>query len=219
MGRTILCFGDSNTHGTMPMESLGPSQRHPVEARWPAVMAVCLGDEWTVIDAGHPGRTTVHDDPVEGDHKNGKRVLLSVLESHKPLDLVILMLGTNDLKARFSMSAGEIAQSVEKLTQIVRQSACGPNSAEPDILVVTPTPILETGVLADIFRGGAAKSEHLAEAFTAMGERANVPVFDAGSVCAVSTTDGIHFEPNALRALGETLAGQVKQQAGQKGRL
>lgn len=213
MGKAILCFGDSNTHGSMPMELLGQSQRHPVESRWPMIMAERLGEGWTVIDEGHPGRTTVHDDPIEGEHRNGSRILLSVLESHKPLDIVILMLGTNDLKARFSMSAREIALSVEKLTHMVRSSACGPGNSAPAVLVVTPAPVLETGVLGDFFRGGAAKSNELADMFIEMGERANVPVFDAGSVCAVSMTDGIHFEPNASRALGEALAGQVQKLA------
>lgn len=218
MGKTALCFGDSNTHGSMPMEALGVSQRHPVDARWPTIMAECLGADWLVIDEGHPGRTTVHDDPIEGEHKNGARALLALLESHRPLDLVILMLGTNDLKARFNVSALEIAQSVEKLVHMMRASACGPESASPEVLVVAPTPILETGVLADFFRGGAAKSEELAGTFKQMGARAKVSVFDAGSICAVSTTDGIHFEPNALRALGEALAGQVQKLTTSKGR-
>lgn len=218
MSRTILCFGDSNTHGSMPMESLEITRRHPAQTRWPTVMATCLEGDWAVIDAGQPGRTTVHDDPIEGAHKNGARVLPAVLESHRPLDLVILMLGTNDLKARFNVSAQEIAQGVEKLIAIIRASACGPGGAAPQVLVVTPTPIVETGVLADFFRDGAAKSEALAQYFDTMGERVGVQVFDAASVCAVSTTDGIHFEPNALHALGEALADQVKQLADEKGR-
>lgn len=213
MSKTVLCFGDSNTHGSVPMEALGLSRRYPVETRWPTIMAERLGKEWTVIDEGHPGRTTVHDDPIEGKHRNGSRVLLASLESHRPLDLVILMLGTNDLKTRFSVSAQEIALSVERLVNVVRTSACGPQNGAPAVLVVTPAPILERGVLADFFRGGAAKSNELAAMFMQMGERAKVPVFDAGSVCAVSTTDGIHFEPNALRALGEALAGQVHKLA------
>lgn len=213
MAKTVLCFGDSNTHGSVPMHALGQSGRYHAEQRWPAVMAKQLGEEWAVIDEGQPGRTTVHDDPIEGAHRNGARTLLAALESHRPLDLAILMLGTNDLKARFNVSAQEIALGVEKLVGIVRSSACGPAGAAPDVLVVTPTPILEVGVLADFFRGGAAKSNELADMFTLMGERADVPVFHAGSVCAVSTTDGIHFEPNALHALGEALAGQVQKLA------
>lgn len=174
-------------------------------------MAEKLGPGWQVIAEGHPGRTSVHDDPIEGAHRNGSRVLLSLLESHRPLDLVILMLGTNDLKARFGVSAQEIALGVESLVSTVRSSASGPDAGAPQILVVTPTPILETGVLADFFRGGAAKSQGLADTFATMGQRAQVPVFDAGSVCAVSTTDGVHFEPNALVALGEALADQVQK--------
>lgn len=213
MVRTVLCFGDSNTHGSMPVLELKRSLRHPDHQRWPTIMAGQLGDTWKVITEGHPGRTTVHDDPIEGEHRNGARMLLATLESHRPIDAVILMLGTNDLKARFSVSAKEIALGVEKLVAIIRSSACGPDQGIPKILVVTPPPILETGVLSDFFRGGAAKSDAFAQSYEEMGKRAQVTVFDAGSVCAVSPADGIHFEPNALQALGEALADQLQKLA------
>ncbi len=101
--KTILCFGDSNTHGTRALQYPGDARRHPRDARWPNVLASQLGAGYEVIAEGHPGRTTVWADPIEGEHKSGVAMLPALLETHRPIDLVIIMLGTNDLKVRFSV--------------------------------------------------------------------------------------------------------------------
>ena len=98
--KTILCYGDSNTWGYNP--SMGG--RYARDERWPGVLRKELGEGYLVIEEGLNGRTTVWDDPIEG-YKNGKTYLVPCLETHKPLDLVIILLGTNDLKMRFSVSA------------------------------------------------------------------------------------------------------------------
>ena len=103
MKRTVLCYGDSNTHGTPPMADLDAAGRFDAQTRWTCVAAQALGSGWTLIEEGQPGRTTVHDDPIEGPHRNRLRILPAILESHAPIDVVVLMLGTNDLKARFSV--------------------------------------------------------------------------------------------------------------------
>ena len=100
--KNILCFGDSNTWGFIPESILEPQpRRHPHDVRWTGVLARELGSGFQIIAEGQNGRTTVHDDPF-ATARNGKLVLPAILESHKPLDLVVLMIGTNDLKAVFS---------------------------------------------------------------------------------------------------------------------
>mgnify|MGYP001272416558 CR=1 FL=1 len=108
--RTILCYGDSNTHGQIPGGT--PLDRYTLLQRWPGVLARELGKGWHIIEEGLSGRTTVHDDPIEGALKNGRTYLRPCLMSHAPLDLVIIMLGTNDLKARFSQPASEVAMGI-----------------------------------------------------------------------------------------------------------
>lgn len=206
MTRTVLCFGDSNTHGTKPMPDLAGAGRFDHAARWPSVMAGALGPAYEVIAEGHPGRTTVHDDPMEGPHRNGIRVLPSLLESHKPLDLVVIKLGTNDLKNCFHVSAADIAFCLDRLVRLVCGSGAGPGGAAPGVLVVAPPPILEVGCLAEMFAGGAAKSQGLASAIRAMTERLGVGFFDAGAVLQVSPVDGIHYEAEAQVALGLAMA-------------
>lgn len=207
--RTILLFGDSNTHGTMPMPDLGFSGRFDREERWTGRLRKLLPD-WEVIAEGHPGRTTLHDDPVEGAHRNGLAVLPALLESHRPIDVVLVMLGTNDLKQRFSVNAGDIALSLERLVQAIRASGAGPGNSAPGILLVAPPPIAEVGCLAGMFAGGAAKSRALAAEIAAAASRANVPFLDAGQVVTVSPIDGIHYDATANPALAQAFATAIR---------
>lgn len=209
MTRTVLLFGDSNTHGTKPMPDLAGAGRFDREERWAGRLAKLLPD-WEVITEGHPGRTAVHDDPVEGEHRNGLRVLPALLESHKPIDVVVVMLGTNDLKPRFSVNAGDIAHSLERLVRMIRASDCGPNDAAPQVLLVAPPPILEVGCLAGMFEGGAAKSQRLAAEVEAAAKRVGVPFLDAGQVVKVSPVDGIHYDAEANPALAEAFAAAIR---------
>lgn len=211
MARSVLCFGDSNTHGTPPVPHLGASGRYDRQTRWPAVMAGHLGADWHVVEEGHPGRTTVHDDPIEGAHRNGIAVLPSMLESHKPIDVVILMLGTNDLKSRFSVNPTDIALSLERLIGVIRSFACGPNTTNPGILLVAPPPIIEVGCLAEMFEGGQAKSHGLAASIAAAAARAKVSFLDAGAYIAVSPIDGIHYDELAHSTLALVLAQAIRE--------
>jgi lysophospholipase L1-like esterase len=207
--RTLLCYGDSNTHGTLPMPDLDFMGRLGPGERWPSVLAGFLAPAWTVIEEGHPGRTTVHNDPLEGPHKNGLTVLPAILESHRPIDAVILKLGTNDLKARFAVTANDIARSAEKLALLIGASDAGPNGRAPAVLLVAPPPILETGCLAGMFAGGAAKSRAFAAEYAAAAAHAGIAFFDAGSVIAVDPVDGIHYDAAAHGHLARALAAEV----------
>jgi lysophospholipase L1-like esterase len=214
---TILCVGDSNTHGTRPMPTLDGAGRFGHAARWPSVMAASLGTGFEVINEGHPGRTTVHDDPFTGPWRNGISVLPALLESHKPLDLVILKLGTNDLKYCYHVSPFDISLCLERMVRLIQGFGAGVDGGVPHIMVVAPPPILEAGCLAEMFAGGAEKSHHLAAAIKTMTDRLAVGYFDAGQVIAVSPLDGIHYEASAQVALGLAMAGAVRQHLGSLG--
>lgn len=198
--RVVLCYGDSNTHGTAPMATLEDLGRLGPAERWPGVLAAELGAGWRVIEEGLPGRTTVHPDPVSGAHKSGIAVLPAILESHRPIDLVAIMLGTNDFKARFQVPPVEIADSIERLILTVRTSFCGPGAGAPDVLAICPPPVLEAGCLAEIFEGGAA--------------RRGAGFLDAGEVIASSPLDGVHFDAAEHGRLGRAVAGAVRLRAG-----
>ncbi len=117
----VLCYGDSNTWGADP----AGGGRFSRDERWPGVLQKSLGDEYHIIEEGLGGRTTVWEDPIEG-HKNGKEYLIPCLATHAPLDLVIIMLGTNDLKKRFSVSAQDVAfGQASSSTQFSKVEAAG----------------------------------------------------------------------------------------------
>ena len=206
--RSLLLFGDSNTHGTMPLPDLGVSDRFGRDERWPGRLRKLLPD-WEVIEEGHPGRTTVHDDPVEGNHRNGLTVLPALLESHRPLDVVAVMLGTNDLKERFSVNATDIAHSLERLVRLILASGAGPGQGAPGVLLICPPPIVEVGCLAGMFAGGAAKSRMLAAEVRKAAARVGVPFLDAGEVVTVSPVDGIHYDAAANPALAKAVAAAI----------
>ena len=204
--KTILCFGDSNTWGYDP----AAASRYPLEKRWPSVLAARLGPDYLVIPEGLNGRTTVWEDPVELD-KKGSDQLPSLLESHKPIDLLVIMLGTNDLKLRFGVGPLDIAAGAGRLARIALASATGPDDRPPAILFVVPPPILEVGPFSEMFAGGAAKSRRLAECFRAEASELGLPLLDAGAFVESSPLDGIHFSAEGQRALGEAVADWVRR--------
>lgn len=131
--KNILCFGDSNTYGTRPDRQ----GRWDMNTRWPCLLEKMLGDDYHIIEEGCGYRTTVFEDPIE-PYKNGRSYLYPCLYSHRPLDLVIIMLGTNDMKTRFSASATDIAQGAKALADIVKQFDYRGDTTVPEILVVCP---------------------------------------------------------------------------------
>ena len=209
MTRTVLCYGDSNTHGTMPMASLDDSGRYDWETRWTGQLATLLPG-WRVMEEGLPGRTTVHDDPIEGAHLNGLSVLPAILASHKPIDVVILMLGTNDLKERFSVNAMDISLSLERLVEVIRASGAGPGQTAPGVILVAPPPILEVDDLGAIFRGGEPISHELGARIRASSRRLGVPFIDTSALIGVSEVDGIHYDEPAQAALAAAFADAVQ---------
>jgi lysophospholipase L1-like esterase len=208
--RTVLCFGDSNTYGAVPTLARVGRHRFAPERRWPGILRKKLGAGWDVVEEGHPSRTTLRDDPIEGSHKNGLRGLPIALESHMPLDLVILMLGTNDLKLRFAASPSDIADSLEVVAKAVLNSDAGPGGAAPAVMIIAPPPMKEVDWLAEMFVGGAAKSLEFGHRFAEVARRCGAAFLDAGAIVESSTVDGIHLESESHRILGNAVAQAVE---------
>ena len=209
---TVMCFGDSNTWGYCVERADEPVPRLPRENRWVSVMAQALGPDHAVIAEGLPGRTTVFDDPVHGEHLNGRRLLRACLESHKPVDVLVVLLGTNDLQSRFSASAWEIAQGAGVLLELAAQSGCGPGGRAPQPILIAPPPTRVTGLGAlaeDLFKGADAKSRRFDAAFSAVAAERGVTYLNAGDVIESSPVDGVHWSPVAHNAIGRVIAALV----------
>ncbi|BBE71776.1 SGNH/GDSL hydrolase family protein [Oharaeibacter diazotrophicus] len=205
--KTILAYGDSNTWGCVPMNGPDDGRRFPIEVRWPTVAAARLGPGFAIAAEGLNGRTTCLDDPIEGRHKNGETFFPVALETHAPLAGVVIVLGTNDLKARFGLPASDIAAGAGRLVAIAKAYGV------PKILLVAPAPLTTLGWLAEMFAGGEETSRGFAAAYAAVAARHGVDFLDAGAVVASSPVDGIHLDAEAQvalgRAIGDKLAAMV----------
>jgi lysophospholipase L1-like esterase len=208
--KTVLCYGDSNTWGCAPITSLQDIPRFGFDERWPGILRQQLGEGYWVIEEGLGGRTTLWDDPIEGVYRNGKTYLLPCLETHSPIDLVVLMLGTNDLKKRFSVSAFDIAQSVGVLINLIQNTPCWPNKEIPQVLLMCPPPVTRLSLLAEMFEGAEDKSRKLAPHYQAIAKLYGCHFLNAGDVIVCSDVDGIHFDVGEHRKLGLAAAQKVR---------
>ena len=202
--KTVLCFGDSNTWGWNP----ATQARYARSERWPGVLRVELGDGYEVIEEGQNGRTTVWNDPIEG-YRNGREYLIPCLVSHAPIDLVIIMLGTNDLKVRFSLSAYDIASGAGVLVDIVQRSDAGVDGGPPLVLLVAPPPLGRLADFADMFSGAVPKSRKFSVQFRRVADECECALLDASRVIVSSDLDGVHLEAGDHRKLGEAIARSV----------
>ncbi len=151
---------------------------------------------------------------MEGDHKNGLRVLPAILESHWPINVVVLMLGTNDLKTRFAVTPADIARSVERLLGVIVGSRAGPDGTVPKVLLIAPPPILETGWLAGHFAGSAVLSHHLGDGYAELADRWGIDFLDARGLAEVDPLDGVHMTEAGHAALGAAVAGRIRAMLG-----
>lgn len=202
----MVCYGDSNTWGADP-ENGG---RFPLSERWTGVLAAVLGEGFRVVEEGLPGRTTVFNDPVL-ERRNGKDFLLTCLESHAPVDLVAIMLGTNDLKARFGLSASDIAEGAAELARLTQRSGCGPRGVPPRVLLLAPPPIEPRVPYSEMFADSEEKARKFADHYAFQATLCGCNFFDASTVAHSSKADGFHFDRSAHRALGEALGSEIAE--------
>jgi lysophospholipase L1-like esterase len=208
MKKRIVCFGDSNTWGY----NGSTSERFDDETRWTGVFSSELGESYTVIEEGQNGRTTVWDDPIEGE-KNGLKYLIPCLESAKPIDLLIIMLGTNDLKRRFSVSARDIAQSAARLAQIAKQTTFGRNGAAPKVLLVAPILLgdIEKSRFGEMFDPSAVGvSRNLAHWYKLYADELGCDYFNAAQYADPDESDQLHIAPCGHAALGKAIARKTR---------
>jgi lysophospholipase L1-like esterase len=202
--KTILCYGDSNTWGCSD-EGGG---RYGIHVRWPGVLRDALGEGYHVVEEGLPGRTTVLDDPYE-EWRNGLAYLRPCLDSHNP-DLVILLLGTNDLKSRFNVSAWDVARGAARLAETVRATPARLDGGAPAVCLVAPPAVLDTGKYAPMFEGAAPKSRQLPPLYRAVAEETGCCFLDASRIIEPSPSEGLHWRRAAHQALGLALADLVR---------
>lgn len=204
----VVCFGDSNTHGYRAADG-GRFER---DARWPGVLAAELGAVHQVIEEGLNGRTTIWDDPML-DGRNGRTYLLPCLRSHAPVDVVVLMLGTNDTKGMLGAAAPDIASAAGALVELALHSGTGPDGGPPRVLLVAPPLLGELTAVSEVWGFGEAqaKSERFGRLYRTVAELKGVAFLDAGPVAEVDPADGVHLTAAGHAALGRAIAEAVRE--------
>jgi lysophospholipase L1-like esterase len=198
--RTVLCFGDSNTYGTVPGIE---NSRYAPELRWPGVLARELGPGWRVIEEGLPGRTTIHEDPLS-PHRRGADYLPPCLASHAPLDAVVIFLGTNDLKSRFAGGSYEIAQGIGLLAGVALTSGAGPDGGAPRVVVLglpRLAPIVQDG-----FEGAGGKAEQLPARLEQAVREVGAELLQLADLVSYSPLDGVHLDADGHAIVGAAVA-------------
>lgn len=219
--KRILCYGDSNTWGVIPKKSSDtrPSNRYPETIRWPQVMWKDLGADWQLIEEGLGGRTSIYQVPGEA-YRLGDAYLAPCLLSHRPLDYLIIMLGTNDLQPKFhttEITGEKLSHGFEKLAEIVQSlPECGISGNPPRLLMVSPPPIKLSQIRPDVSEKygrekGVILSKMLPEIISFVAARYQADFLDASRYSEASEIDGIHFTKESHLQLGHAIAKKIKE--------
>ena len=202
---TYLAFGDSNTHGSLPRGPDDAYGRHPLGVRWPSVAHGMLPAGWVLAEEGLPGRTTRFADPIMGDHMDGWLGFKIALMTHAPVDLISIMLGTNDVKARLGATPEMIAAGMMGLLDILGEPEMVARAGRPKVLILAPPPVDVRDDRAAEWLGAHAKSLALSKLYAELAETYGVRFLDAAAHVEVEPGEGIHFGAEAHGVLGRAV--------------
>ena len=177
------------------------------------ILQAALGDGYRVLEEGFGGRTIAFDDPVEGGYKSAMRYLPPCLMSHDPLDLVIVMLGTNDSKQRFAMSAPAIAQALAHLVRLCHLYAADAQGEPSRVLIISPPPVrtevLKTRMAGTFDARSVEVTQGLAGEYARIAKLMRCGFLNAADFCRASQEDGVHLTADGHRALARGVAEKV----------
>lgn len=203
--KTILCFGDSNTYGLKP-DGTGRFDR---SIRYPCRLQTLFGENYYVIEEGCPGRTTVFDD-VNNPYKKGIDYFIPCLRSHIPLDYIVIMLGTNDCKTVYQVTAKEIADGMAELVAAARKI-----SPSSKVLIISPIHLGENvwkpGYDTEFDAESVSKSKALAAEYRKVAESAGCLFLDAAQVAVASKKDEEHLDENGHSALASAIFDIIRE--------
>ena len=208
--KSVVCFGDSNTYGHNPVNG----ERLPESVRWPCLLQGLLGDGYKVIEEGLNGRTTVFDDPND-DWKKGIDYIKGILCTHRPVDYLVIMLGTNDMKTVYNASPDAIANGLNEIVSKAESVMNIKQGFVPKILIVSP-PEISTDILTGPFSGSfdevsIEKSKRLAENYKKVANKHGCGFIDAKQYVKPSKVDGLHLDAEGHKGLADVIAKTIPE--------
>ncbi len=211
--KRILCYGDSNVWGRIPGDD--NTARYPVNKRWSGILQDLLGNEYEVIEEGLNGRTTNRESPEKAG-KNGAAYLFSCLESHNPLDLIILSLGKNDMKAKYRATPDDIGKGIEDCLEVIYREGKTVSKKVPKIIVISPAIIeekerLRFGKKVIDFLGANKKSARLGEVYGEIAKKHGVGFFNLAQYVKNSEVDGVHLNEKSNRKTAELVGQKIEE--------
>lgn len=215
--RTILCFGDSNTYGVAVDRTTSYGTHPRYDERWCMTLQQELGGEYRIIEEGLGGRTTVYAQPGPTAYKNGEPYLYPCLLSHKPFDMIAIMLGTNDLRVEHGVTMDTLGDGIARLIDIVQSTPnCGPSGEMPKILVIAPTLVTKPRVNMNGYRDrGFERAEKLSAAFAAeyqkVAKEKGCYFMDAKEYALPLDIDGMHLGREDHIRLGKAVADKIRE--------
>ena len=216
--KNILCFGDSNTWGFVP-GAFDPKtlymKRYSIRERWPGLLRDILGEDFHIIEEGLNGRTTNVEYP-DLSGRSGTSYILPCLYSHSPLDLVILNIGINDIKAIFDRSMMEISKGMAEIIDLIRSTSYGPDmQGQPQILLLSPSALIHEGYVdqnnESAFKGGMEKSLLFNDYYKKLALERDCHYVDLQSVVSYSKIDGLHYDKRGHAVVASIVASKINE--------
>lgn len=218
--KRILCYGDSNTYGCNPAwtpewdKDPAKSVRFSEDIRWTCRLQKLLGEEYRVIEEGLPGRTTVYPDPVY-PHCNGRSDVYSCILSHSPIDLMVIMLGTNDVKVTFKPCGDTIGRAMEELLKEILNPYIWEHRKVPEILLVAPAPVgedIEKSLLFGMYdKTSVELSKELGKVYERLASRYGCHFMNAADYAEVSSGDSVHLNEENHGKMAKAMEEKIRE--------
>jgi len=216
--KKIMVYGDSNTWGYDPNTidpRTGANARYDENTRWTWIMKNALGPDYVLLEEGYNGRTIAFDDQTAYG-RNGLKHIEVAFGTCDPVDYIVIMLGTNDLKDMFALTEVNVGDAMNTLVKTLKNAMAESNSADAKVIIVNPvnvTPCADGSFVYGFSDRSVKLGEKIGERYKAVAERRECEFFDASAVEGVEMdgSDGTHLTPKAHRALGLTMAEFIKK--------
>ena len=203
--KTIVCYGDSNTYGSVP-KKFDIHERYPRSIRWPSVLQNLLGNNFEVVNEGLSGRTLVVEDPTK-PWRTGITHLAAILKTNEPIYLIVIMLGTNDVKEAYKLTPQDITKHLEQTIDFIKKE-----DDKIKILVVCPAkPVTpKNGSIDPRMKRAPEIFEEFPVLYKEVADRAGCMYINTSDYISSSLVDGYHLDPAAHKKLAEVLAEKIK---------